>query len=314
VALALPLAVAGSPSIAQSNTIPVVATFSILGDLVKNVGGDLVEVETIVGANADAHTFEPAPQQVISLSNAVLIFENGVELEPWLDDIVSASATSATRIVVTEGIPLRSAEDDEHDEADSHESNGHDNNAHEEDDAHEDAGGHESNGHDDDAHEEDNAHEGDNGHQHGEFDPHVWTDVANAQIMVQNISNALIAADPDRADQYRAQTESYLAELSELDAEIVEMVSAIPEDQRLLVTSHDTFGYFADRYGFVVIGTPLGISTEASDPSAGDIARLIETIQETGVPAIFTENVQNLAVMEQIANDAGVELLSLIHI
>ncbi|CAN5627338.1 metal ABC transporter substrate-binding protein [soil metagenome] len=266
---------------AQTEPIKVAATFSILADLVQNVGGDLVQVETIVKANMDAHTFEPSPQEVIAVTDASIIFEIGLDFEPWLDGIVEASQAPAARVVVSDGIALRAASD--------HGDEVHDDEAHDDE------------AHDDEAHDD-----SDHGHEHGEFDPHVWHDVMNAGIMVQNIADALAEADPQNADQYQQQAAAYQADLDELDAWIFEAVSAVPEDHRKMVTSHDTFGYYADRYGFEILGTPLGISTETSDPAAGEIAALIEAIQDSGVPAIFTENVSSSAVIDQIANDASV--------
>jgi zinc/manganese transport system substrate-binding protein len=270
VALALMLSqlLATHPAAAQEEPINVVATFSILADLVANVGGDAVEIDTLAGTNADAHTFEPSPEQIVALTDAAVIFENGLGFEPWLDGIVDAAKPDAPRIVVSDGIELRLADAELHEEGDK----------------------------------------GDHEHAEGDFDPHVWQSAANAMIMVENIRDALIEADPDRAGVYEANATAYLATLEELDASILEQVAAIPEDQRKLVTSHDTFGYFADRYGFEVIGTPFGVSTESAEPAASDIAELIEIIEAAGVPAIFTENVQNDSLIEQIANDAGVEV------
>jgi zinc/manganese transport system substrate-binding protein len=256
---------------AQDEPLPVVATFSILADLVANVGGDAVEVDTLVGANVDAHTFEPSPEQVVALTNATLIFENGLGFEPWLEGMLDAADPEAQVVDVSQGIELRTAGD-----------------------------------HDDEAagHDPDDEH----GHDIGDFDPHVWHSVPNVITMVENIEAALSAADPDNAAIYSANAAAYTTELEALDAWIAEQVAAIPEDQRKLVTSHDTFGYFADQYGFEVIGTPLGVSTETSEPSASEIAELIELIEDAGVPAIFTENIQNDNLMEQIAGDAGVTL------
>jgi zinc/manganese transport system substrate-binding protein len=258
----------GTRVAAQDEPINVVATFSILDDLVANVGGDAVAIDTLAGTNADAHTFEPSPEQVVALTDAAVIFENGLGFEPWLDGIVDATKSDAPRIVVSDGIELRLADAELHQDGD----------------------------------------EDDHEHTEGDFDPHVWQSAANAMIMVENIRDALIDADPDRAAIYEANATAYLATLEELDASIVEQIAAIPEDQRKLVTSHDTFGYFADRYGFEVIGTPFGISTESAEPAASDIAALIEVIEAAAVPAIFTENVQNDSLIEQIANDAGVEV------
>lgn len=256
------LAVAGCASAATpqpvaGDKLSVVATFSILGDWVQNVGGDRVDVRTLVGPGGDAHEFDPTPAAASAIAEAVLVFENGLAFEAWLDDLYASSGSSARRIVVTEGIaPLEGMEG-----------------------------------------------------EHGEFDPHVWHDVHNAIRMVENIRDGLIAADPDGEYVYRANAGAYIAQLRALDGWLMEQVQALPEDRRKLVTSHDTFNYFAARYGFEVIGSALGsISTESADPAAGEIAGLVEDIKAAGVPAIFAENVSNRQLMEQIANEAGVTL------
>lgn len=146
-------------------------------------------------------------------------------------------------------------------------------------------------------------------HDHGMFDPHVWHDVKKVRQMVTNIRDALIRADAPNAAAYRDNAAAYLKQLDELDQFVVSEVAKIPAERRLLVTTHNTFGYFAERYGFKVIGTALGsLSTEAADPAAGQIAELIQEIKESGVVAIFPENVSNPRLMEQIATEAGVKL------
>src|SRR5215216_5708871 len=264
-----------TPVAAQTPTtedpLQVVASFSILGDLVKNVGGDAVEVTTLIGPGVDAHTYDPAPADLVVLSKADVIFENGLGFEPWLDRFFASAQPSGARVVVTEGITPREAGADEHAQETQLEDDG--------------AG------------------------EQGQFDPHVWHDVANAIVMVGNIRDALVAADPDRAQLYEANAAAYIAELETLDGWIREQVGTLPPERRKLVTSHDTFGYFAAAYGFEILGTALGsLSTEAGDPSARDIAALISEIEETGVPAIFAENVANPDLMESIAAEAGVVL------
>jgi ABC-type Zn uptake system ZnuABC Zn-binding protein ZnuA len=145
-------------------------------------------------------------------------------------------------------------------------------------------------------------------HEHGEFDPHIWHDPNNAVVMVENIRAALVAADAANADTYNANAEAYTAQLTELDAYIREQVATIPEANHILVTSHDTFGYFGDEYGFEISSALESVSTEAADPSAGEIADLVEFIQAEGVPAIFAENVTNPDLMQRIADEAGVVL------
>ncbi len=234
------------------SSIKVVATNSILGDIVQNVGGGGVEVVTLVGRDGDAHTFEPEPSDNATLAKANVIFENGLEFEPWLDDLYESSGSEARRIVVSENVDTISLS--------------------------------------------------------GEFDPHIWHDVKNTISMVKSIREALVEVDPENAETYRSNAEKYLSDLEELDEEVQTQIEPIPEKNRILVTSHDTFGYFADRYGFEVDTALSSASTEASDPSAGETAKMVGRIRETGVPAIFAENVTNPALMKAIAREAGVEL------
>jgi zinc/manganese transport system substrate-binding protein len=272
--LALPLLTPSSFAQTPGPGVPlqVVASFSILGDLVKNVGGEAVAVTTLIGPVVDAHTYDPAPADLVVLSQADVIFENGLGFEPWLDRFFASAQPPGARVVTTEGITPREAGADEEHVGEAQPA-------------------------------EDGAPE------HGQFDPHVWHDVANVIVMVGNIRDALVAADPTRAELYKANAAAYIAELEALDASIREQMGTMPPERRKLVTSHDTFGYFAAAYGFEIIGTALGsLSTEAGDPSARDIATLITEIEEAGVPAIFAENVANPDLMESIAAEAGVTL------
>lgn len=283
------LANSTAPAVAQTpetgdEPLNVVASFSILGDLVENVGGERVDTVTIVGAGVDAHTFDPSPDDVASIADAALVFEIGIGFETWLDDMYAASGSEANRVVVTEGLDLIRATEEGHE----HEAEG------------SPAAEHESDGEAD--------------HEHGEFDPHVWHDVTNAMLMVEIIRDALITTDPAHAETYEANAAAYLVELRELDDFIFEHVAALPEERRRLVTSHDTFGYFARRYDFEVAGTALGsLSTEAGDPSAEEVSELVAEIQAAGVPAIFAENVSNPDLMASIAAEAGVELVPALY-
>ena len=267
------------PSLAQTparDPLQAVASFSILGDLVEKVGGDAVEVTTLIGPGVDAHTYDPAPADLVVLAEANVIFENGLGFEPWLDRFYESTQPPGTRIVVSEGItPRKPGTDDDQQPAGN-------------------AG---------------DEPEGDEERAPGEFDPHVWLDVTNAIHMVGAIRDALAAADPTNAELYEANAAAYISELEALDAAIREQVATLPETRRTLITSHDNLGYFADAYGFTVLGNVFGsLSTDAGDPSARDIATLIGQIEEAGVPAIFAENVANPDLMESLAAEAGVAL------
>lgn len=268
---------APAPTEAQEAGQPlnVVTTFSILDDLVRHVGGEAVVTHPLVGAGVDSHTYEPAPADVVTLADADLIFEIGLEYEPWLDGIYESSGSEAPRIALSEGVELLRVVD----------------------------------GHDEDTGQDDEAD-----HEHGEIDPHIWHDVTNAITMVETIRDALIEADPANAATYEANAAAYIAELAELDAWVQEQVNTLPADQRKLVTSHESLGYYAHRYGLEIVGTAFGtLSTEAGDPSAAEIAALIAEIQAQNVNAIFAENVANPDLMASIAAEAGVTLAPILY-
>jgi zinc/manganese transport system substrate-binding protein len=243
--------------------VKVVASYSILGELVERVGGDAVTVRTLVGRDGDAHTFAPTPVDAAAVSDARVMFQNGMGFEPWLANMITATRTKATVVTVTAGIkPLRPVLE---------------------------------------------AHDGERGEH--DVNPHVWHDVRLTMRMVENIRDALVQADPDRADGYRQRATAYLAELAKLDEWVAAETAKLPAARRKIVTSHDTFGYFAVRHGFEVLGTALGsFSTDVPDPSAKELAELVEKIKAAGVPAVFTENMVNPKVIEQLARAAKVQV------
>lgn len=145
------------------------------------------------------------------------------------------------------------------------------------------------------------------------IDPHMWHDAQRAAQMVQAMAAALEQADPAHAEAYRANAEAYLAQLNELDAWIVTQVNTVPPAQRQLVTTHDTFGYFAQRYGFEVLGTILPTSTEGAAPSAQALAALAEAVRASGVQAVFAENVSSNGLLEQVAAEAGVAVVASLY-
>lgn len=282
----------------QSQELEVVATYSILGDLVHQVGGEHVGVRTLVGPDGDAHTYEPTPKDSVALHDARLVFENGLGFETWLDDLYDASGSAAQRIVVTRSIEPRGIDHEEQPtetHEDQHDHDGHDHAEHDDHDHVEKAQGH------------------DHHHDHGEFDPHVWHDVPNAIAMVEVIADALAEADPANAATYHANRDRYVGELRELDAWVHSQVKTIPAEHRVLVTSHDTFGYFADRYGFRTVTVLGSVSSEMGDPSAAAVAEVVEQVKASGVPAVFAENILSPRLTEQIARQAGVTVVPTLY-
>lgn len=140
---------------------------------------------------------------------------------------------------------------------------------------------------------------------HGhDYDPHTWLDVNNVILMVQTIKETLVKEDPENAQTYQILTAKYIDELKKLDVWIFEQVSKIPPANRKLITNHNSFAYFAKRYGFTILGDILGsTSTDNIDPSAGHFKNLIKIIRKHKVPAIFGENIQNNALINKLAQE-----------
>jgi zinc/manganese transport system substrate-binding protein len=225
----------------------VVASFSILGDFVRNVGGERVSVTTLVGPDGDVHVYTPAPADAKKIAEAKLLVINGFGLEGWLPRLLQAAGSKAPIVIATRGIaPLKLGSD---------------------------------------------------------ADPHAWQSVANAKIYVANIRDALVAADPADAEIFRVNAENYLRQLDALDREVRQAIARIPQGHRKVISTHDAFGYFAAGYGIDFIA-PLGVSTE-SEASARDIAGIITQIRNSGIPAVFLENISDPRLMRRISAESG---------
>ncbi|WP_199040887.1 anchored repeat ABC transporter, substrate-binding protein [Glycomyces salinus] len=148
-------------------------------------------------------------------------------------------------------------------------------------------------------------------HVHGEIDPHLWHNVANTKAYVQVICEALIEVDPDGRETYESNRDAYLAELDDLDAEVAAAINSIPDSDRQLITTHDAFGYMADRYDMQIAG--FVVPNPAAEPSAKQVEQLSETIADLDVPAVFVEpNLHARAnVLRQVAEDQGVDVCTL---
>ncbi len=140
-------------------------------------------------------------------------------------------------------------------------------------------------------------------------DPHFWLDPNFVISYTEQIRDGYITADPEGEAVYRQNSEEYILELEELDAWIADQVKQIPAERRMLVTNHESFGYFADRYGFKIIGTIIPSVSTGSSPSAQQLVHLVEEIKEIGIPAIFLESGTNPELAEQVAREAGVRIV-----
>ena len=149
--------------------------------------------------------------------------------------------------------------------------------------------------------------------EHG-LDPHMWLDPNHMTIYVENIREALTHLDPEGGPVYKINAEAYAAELHELDSWILEQVGQIPAEKRLLVTNHEAFGYFAERYGFTVVGTVVESFSSNASPSAQQLASLIDQIRSSGAPAIFLDASDNPTFARQIAAETGVRVVTDLHL
>ena len=285
------LSLAGPMAAQSAEPTRVVATFSILGDMVQRIGGEHVAVTTLVGRDGDAHVYQPTPAAARAVSEADVLVVNGLEFEGWLDRLIDASDFNGTRAVATEGIEAIAFEDDHDDHGDEHAEGEH----------HDEHGDEHAEGEHHDEHGDEHAD-----HHHGAFDPHAWQSLGNAVTYVDNITAALAQADPDNAATFYKNREAYVAEIQALDAEIREIVAGLPENHRTVVTSHDAFQYFGRDYGLTFLA-PQGLSTE-SEASAQDVARLIEQMRAEGISAVFVENITDSRLLEQIANETGASI------
>ncbi len=266
------LALCGFASGASAADLKVVASFSIIADLAKNVGGSRVQISTLVPVDGDAHVYEPRPADAAALKKAQVVLVNGLYLEGFMSRLIETSGTKAPVIEVSKGVePLKA------DEAEGH---------------HDEAGK--------------TAEAGHAGHDHGAFDPHAWQSIANGEIYVKNIADAFCAADKAGCATYTANATAYLAKLTALDTEVKAAIAGIPQDKRTIITSHDAFGYFAHAYGLNFIA-PEGISTEA-EASAADVAKLVDQVKQDKASAIFVENITNPRLAEQIARETGLKI------
>jgi zinc/manganese transport system substrate-binding protein len=291
----------------RNGPLQVLGSTSIVADWVEQVGGEHVEVDSIVPWGTDVHAFVAAPGDIRKIGDADLIFIVGEHLESGFEGEIQANANGRI-VVLTEGMTLDPFPDS-HEHEDNHghardddDDHGHDDDGHFHDD--DDEHGHDDNGH---AHDNDDEHgHDDNGHAHGEFDPHIWMSPDLVIQAVERIRDTLVEMDPDNADDYRARAETYTRQIREMDEEIAGLLAGLPENRRYVVTFHDAYGYFAARYGLTLVG--FVVENPEAQPSAARYARLVDEIRERNIPYIFKEPQFDARVIEQLARDTGAQV------
>ena len=249
---------------AAAEPLKVVASFSIIGDFAKNVGGDRIELTTLVGPDGDAHVYEPKPQDAVAMAGADVVLVNGLHFEGFLQRLVEASATKAAVVELTKGVEPLAMDKEAHPHAEAGEAPA------------------------------------------DTIDPHAFQSITNAEIYVKNIADAFCAADAAAATATGPMPMPTPMSSKALDDVVRSAIASIPADKRIIITSHDAFGYFEHEYGLAFLA-PEGISTEA-EASAADVAALIEQIRHDKASAIFVENITNPRLVEQIASETGLKV------
>ena len=273
----------GSPAAdGDSAGFEVVATHSLLGDIVESAvvqpDGAGISVDVVIPIGADPHGFSPSAKQAESMEDADLLVTNGLGLEAGLSPVIDAVEGSGTPVFVFAdhvGLELGSL-----DEAVAGEEPG------------QDSG--EESGEDDD--------------QPNSVDPHVWMNPLQVIAGLDALGAELVDRGIDPGEVQPAIA-AYTEELLELDRHIEEIVSALPPERRTLVTNHDSFGYFAERYGFEVLGTVIPSLTTSSQTSAAQLEDLADIVRDEGVPAIFVETTESDRLARALAKEAGGDVL-----
>ena len=252
--------------------VTIVVTTNVLGDVVSAVLGDLASVEVIMPVGADPHDFEASVRQAAAMEDADLLVVNGANFEEGMAGVIENVESSGTPVFAfADVVALLDSDDD----------------------------------HADDDHADDDDHGDDD---HGDVDPHLWTDPARMAIGVEGLAAALTELDEIDAAALAEQADAYVSELTALDAEIEDMLAAIPDVQRVLITNHDSFAYFADRYDFDIVGTVIPSMTTAADASIRQLEELAALIVERDIPAVFAETTQSTELAESLTAEVGREV------
>jgi ABC-type Zn uptake system ZnuABC Zn-binding protein ZnuA len=239
----------------------VLASTTFLADIVRNVAGDRVTVESLLPVGADPHSYEATPSDVTRIAGCKLLIINGADYEHFLGPLLQNAGGQREVIEASAGLyPSGELEDG------------------------------------------------------SGIDPHLWLDPNNAITYVENIREALTHFDPEGAADYQVNAETFTAELKALDTWIAEQVSQVPPERRLLITNHESLNYFADRYGFTIIGTVIESFSSDASPSAQQMAALVDQIKASRAPAIFLDAGDNSALAQQIAAETGVRVVTDLHL
>ena len=266
------------PSLSYGEKLQVIASIFPIADMARQVGGNDVEVTTVVPAGASPHTFEMKPSLVKTFASAKVFLMIGAGLEFWADQLVQSSGRKLKPVVLSDGITLIRSADPHHDESVEETPHASNKSAHTE-----------------------------HAHSHDGGNPHVWLDPHLAKIMVTRIQQALSIADPAHASDYEDRAKAYLGKLDALDRDIADTVNQFRTRQ--VISFHASWDYFAARYGLTLAGVIE--KTPGRNPTPREIAGIVSSIRKFDIRAVFTEPQFSPKVADVIAREAGVKVLIL---
>lgn len=263
-----------TPDHRSDQSLKVIAVETFLADIAGQIAGDRMPVESLAPLGLDPHTLEITPRDAARLADADVLIVNGGGIETWLEPVMQNSGSKALLIEASKDLAFRTPQS-----------------------------GEPSAGHQDETGGASTEHE----HEH---DPHFWLDPTKVIAYVENIRLGLIQVDPAGEAQYSANASKYVQSLNELDRWIAGQIETIPPERRLIVTNHESFGYYADRYGLRIVGVVLPGPSSLAAPSAEQLAALVQAIRSTGAPAIFLETGASPELAEQVAGETGVQVIT----
>ena len=273
-ALAGVLGACGNPIPPDHSGRPLVVTSpSFLADIVQSIAGDRAEVVSLVPPGVDPHSFEPTPRDGALVASADLVVINNRGLEPLVDDLIQGVVGKQTLVIeAAAGLAPRVPGQGKGQVVE-------------------------------------HAARQEHSHAAADVDPHFWLNPLNVITYCENIRAALTRIDSAGADVYQTNAQAYEERLRALDSWISKQVSMIPPNRRLLVTNHESLGYFADSYGFRVVGTVFPTLGTEGAPSARQLAELVAAIRSTGAPAVFLETGNSPDLARQVARETGARVV-----
>ncbi len=258
-------------SVESEDTVQIVTSMFPMYEITKEIAGNRAEISVMVGANEDAHHYEPSARAVAAVNEADIFVYSSDEMEFWVESLLSVVENEDLIVVeLGEGIDFEMHSDDDHDHDDDHDDHGH--------------------GHD--------------GHDHGNLDPHFWLNPVSVESQLTLIVDALLAVDSEGKDLYEAEAKRFSDELLALDQAYQEAFDSATN--RSFVVQHQAFGHLAHQYDLnqVAIG---GLTTEV-ESSPNQLAKIVELINEQQLPIIYYQSGESSTIAETIANETSTEI------